>query len=170
MTSEDKTRHSRTSFIPSVVAAVILTTGAIGTAPVVAADNLRLNQGVITNVNTIKKQAGCATGLKVNPQLQLAAQWQTDDVLQNRNLDGDIGSDGSTLQDRARRAGYRGSVAETVATVQSFAINGLDIINGWYFRPDYNAIMSNCANTEIGVWSDNSSDRSVAVAVYGQPA
>jgi hypothetical protein len=30
--------------------------------------------------------------------------------------------------------------------------------------------MSNCANTEIGVWSENSLDRSVAVAVYGQPA
>jgi uncharacterized protein YkwD len=170
MTLKDRTRHVRTLFIASAVTASILATGAITAAPIVAADNLRLNQGVVTNVNTIKKQAGCTTGLKINLQLQLAAQWQTDDVLNNRNLDGDIGSDGSTLQDRARRAGYRGTVAETVATVQSFAINGLDIINGWYFRPDYNAIMSNCANTEIGVWSDNSSDRSVAVAVYGQPA
>ena len=170
MTFRDRTERLRTLFLPSAFAASILATGAVTNAPIVAADNLRLNQGVVTNVNTIKKQAGCTTGLRINPQLQLAAQWQTDDVLQNRNLDGDVGSDGSTLQDRARRAGYRGTVAETVATVQSFAINGLDIINGWYFRPDYNAIMSNCANTEIGVWSDNSSDRSVAVAVYGQPA
>jgi hypothetical protein len=32
------------------------------------------------------------------------------------------------------------------------------------------AIMSDCANTAIGVWSENSLDRSVVVAVYGQPA
>ncbi|MDT5053386.1 MAG: hypothetical protein QOF66_1752, partial [Mycobacterium sp.] len=27
-----------------------------------------------------------------------------------------------------------------------------------------------CANTAIGVWSENSLDRSVVVAMYGQPA
>jgi hypothetical protein len=30
--------------------------------------------------------------------------------------------------------------------------------------------MSNCANTAIGVWSENSLDRTVVVAVYGQPS
>jgi hypothetical protein len=29
--------------------------------------------------------------------------------------------------------------------------------------------MSNCANSQIGVWSENSLDRTVVVAVYGQP-
>jgi hypothetical protein len=47
--------------------------------------------------------------------LRLAAQWHTVDVLDNRNLDGDIGSDGSTPQDRANAAGFHGMVAETVA-------------------------------------------------------
>jgi hypothetical protein len=32
------------------------------------------------------------------------------------------------------------------------------------------AIMSNCVSTQMGVWSENSLDRSVVVAVYGQPA
>jgi hypothetical protein len=31
------------------------------------------------------------------------------------------------------------------------------------------AIMSNCANSQMGVWSENSPDRTVVVAVYGQP-
>ena len=44
------------------------------------------------------------------------------------------------------------------------------VMNYWYYRPDYVAIMSNCANTQIGVWSDNSLDGTVVVAVYGQPA
>jgi uncharacterized protein YkwD len=171
MTVRDTTRRRpwRQPLTVTVGAAIVVL-AALAVAPMAKADNLRLNQGVITNVDTIKKQNGCTTNLKLNLQLQLAAQWQADDVLTNRNLDGDTGSDGSTVQDRAKRAGYNGTVAETVATIQSLAINGLDIINGWYFRPDYYAIMSSCNNTQIGVWSDNSSDRSVAVAVYGHPA
>jgi hypothetical protein len=42
-------------------------------------------------------------------------------------------------------------------------------MNNWYYRPGYMAIMSNCANSQMGVWSVNSLDRSVVVAVYGQP-
>ncbi|MCV7258693.1 hypothetical protein MSP7336_00981 [Mycobacterium shimoidei] len=142
---------------------------AVFSTPVAGADNSRLNNGVVTNVDTIKKQAGCTTSLRINPQLQLAAQQHTIDVLNHRDLDGDIGSDGSTAHDRAENTGYRGTVAETTAINQSLAINGLDVIRNWYYRPDYYAIMSNCANTQIGVWSENSMDRSVVVAVYGQP-
>jgi uncharacterized protein YkwD len=134
-----------------------------------AADNKRLNNSVAANVYTIQHQAGCTGDLRVNPQLQLAAQWHTDDVLNNRNLGADIGSDGSTTQDRALAAGFHGSVAETVAINPALAISGVEIMNNWYYRPDYMAIMSNCANTQIGVWSDSSLDRTVVVAVYGQP-
>ncbi len=170
MMVRDSTRGLRwTRSLASVVGAGIVTLGAVFPTPAAGADNLRLNQGVIDNVETIKKQAGCKTDLKLNLQLQAAAQRQADDMLNNRDLDGDIGSDGSTVQDRARAAGYRGNVAETVATIASLAINGIDIMGNWYYRPDYMAIMSNCANLQIGVWSDNSFNRSVAVAVYGQP-
>jgi hypothetical protein len=51
------------------------------------------------NVHPSQHQAGCSNDLHVDPQLQLAAQWHTDDT--NRNLDADIGFDGSTAQDRA---------------------------------------------------------------------
>jgi uncharacterized protein YkwD len=143
--------------------------GAIAGMPTADADNKRLNDGVVANVYTVQHQAGCNTDIKINPQLRLAAQWHTNDVLNNRALDGDIGSDGSTAQDRANAAGFKGVVAETVAINPALAINGVEIMNQWYYRPDYKAIMSNCANTQIGVWSENSLDRSVVVAVYGQP-
>jgi hypothetical protein len=42
-------------------------------------------------------------------------------------------------------------------------------MNDWYYRPDYMAIMSNCAHTQIGVWSESGLDRTVVVAVYGHP-
>jgi hypothetical protein len=153
----------------SVVASTTLAMGAI-TAPLANADNKRLNESVAVNVYTIQHQHGCTTDLKINPQLRLAAQWHTDDVLNNRELDGDIGSDGSTAQDRANAAGFKGIVGETMAINPDLAINGIEILNQWYYRADYMAIMSNCANTQIGVWSENSLDRSVVVAVYGQPA
>jgi uncharacterized protein YkwD len=148
---------------------VALVGGAIAGMPAANADNKRLNESVAANVYTIQHQAGCTTDLKINPQLRLAAQWHTNDVLNNRALDGDIGSDGSTPQSRADAAGFRGTVAETVAINPALAISGVEIMNQWYYRPDYMAIMSNCANSEIGVWSENSLDRSVVVAVYGQP-
>jgi uncharacterized protein YkwD len=132
-------------------------------------NNKRLNDGVVSNVFTIQHQAGCTNDVKINPQLQLAAQWHTGDVLNNRNLDGDIGSDMSTPQSRANAAGYKGRVTETVAINPALAISGIELINQWYYNPGYYAIMSNCANTQIGVWSENSLDRTVVVAVYGQP-
>jgi len=143
--------------------------GAIVAMPSANADNKRLNDGVVANVYTVQHQAGCTNNVVINPQLRLAAEWHANDVLNNRALDGDIGSDGTTVQDRANAAGYRGVVSETVAINPALAINGVDIMNQWYYRPDYMAIMSNCANTQMGVWSVNSLDRSVAVAVYGQP-
>jgi uncharacterized protein YkwD len=148
---------------------IAVAVGVLHAAPA-GADNKRLNNGVAANVYTIQHQAGCTNDLHVNPQLQLAAQWHTDDVLNNRDLDADIGSDGSTTQDRANAAGYHGTVSETVAINPALAISGVEIMNDWYYRPDYMAIMSNCANTQIGVWSENSLDRTVVVAVYGKPA
>ena len=132
-------------------------------------NNKRLNDGVVANTYTMQHQAGCTNDVKINRQLQLAAQWHTDDVLHNRSLDGDIGSDGSTAQDRANAAGFHGPVAETVAINPALAISGVELINQWYDNPAAKATMSNCANSQVGVWSENSLDRTVVVAVYGQP-
>jgi uncharacterized protein YkwD len=169
MRVSDGARHAAALPTFAVLAAGIVTLSAFTAVPLANADNNRLNNGVAQSVYGIKHQAGCTTDLKTNPALELAAQRHADDVVNNRSLDGDIGSDGSTAQDRGRAAGYRGTVAETVAVLPSFTINGIDILGNWYYRPDYFAIMSNCANTQIGVRSVNSLDRSVAVAVYGQP-
>src|ERR1700722_16398674 len=159
-------------------AGVGMLVGAVLGTPVAHADNdnntlilnnKRLNDSVVANVYTVQHQAGCTNDVRPNPQLQLAAQRHTKDVLNNRALDGDIGSDLSTPQDRANAAGYHGQVAETVAINQSIAISGNDLINRWYYNPAYFAIMSNCANSQMGVWSENSPDRTVVVAVYGRP-
>lgn len=142
--------------------------GTVLAAPTANADNRRLNNGVVANVYTVQHKAGCDTDIKIDPKLRLAAQWHTNDVLNNRALNGDIGSDGSTVADRARNAGYAGAVAETVAINPALAISGIELINQWYHRPDYYAIMADCSNVQIGVWSESLLDRTVVVAVYGK--
>jgi len=132
-------------------------------------NNKRLNDSVVSNVYTVQHQAGCTNDVRVNPQLVRAAQWHTNDVLNNRDLDGDIGSDGTTPQDRANNAGYQGVAAETVAINPALAISGVEILKQWVYNPPLFAIMANCANSQIGVWSANSFNRTVVVAVYGQP-
>ncbi|MDY6998387.1 MAG: CAP domain-containing protein [Actinomycetota bacterium] len=155
--------------LPAASALALVVAVPTAVAPGAHADNRRLNESVVVNVYTIQQNNDCDTDIQINPQLQLAAEWHTRDVLNNRALDGDIGSDGSTPQDRANAAGFVGTVAETVAINPALAISGIEILNQWYYNPHYMAIMSDCANTQIGVWSENALDRSVVVAVYGQP-
>ena len=131
-------------------------------------NNKRLNDSVVANVYTIQHQAGCTNDVKINPQLQLAAQWHTRDVLNNRNLDGDIGSDGSTPQDRANAAGFHGRWRKLWRSISPSQSAASICSNQWYYNPADMTIMSNCANSQIGVWSENSPDRTVVVAVYGQ--
>lgn len=149
---------------------VMVAAGALLSAPRALADNRRLNDGVVANVYTVQRQAGCVGDVSISPQLRLAAQWHTDDVMNDRELGGELGSDGSVPQDRANAAGFRGTVAETVAINSALAISGIELMNQWYYNPAYLAIMRDCANTVMGVWSANSLDRSVVVAVYGHPA
>src|SRR5690242_9696091 len=88
---------------------------AMAVAPAAHADNTRLNNGVVANVYTVQHQAGCSTDITKNPALTQAAEWHANDVLNNRALDGDLGSDGSTPQSRAAAAGFAGTVTQTVA-------------------------------------------------------
>lgn len=131
-------------------------------------NNQRLNDGVVANVYTVQHQAGCTNDVKINRNLQRAAEWHSNDVLNNRGLTGELGSDGSTPQARARAAGFAGDVAQTVAINPALAINGVGVINRWYHDPVAFAVMSDCTFDEMGVWSVNSLDRSVVVAVYGR--
>lgn len=151
-----------------LVSALAVLTAAVA-SPLASADNKRLNNGVATNIYTIHRQQKCPEEVAVNPQLRLAAEWHTNDVLNNRALNGDIGSNGATVQDRADATGYQADVAETVAVNPALAISGIEILNQWYSNPAYLAIMRDCSYTQVGVWSANSLDRTVVVAVYGNP-
>jgi len=159
-------RAGRYALTIASLAAVALGT----TAPAANADNKRLNESVFVNIDTAQKQNGCPQEPRLDGRLVEAARLHTLDVLNNRALDGDIGSDGSTPQDRANAQGFVGKASETVAINPALAISGIEILGQWWYNPAYRAIMQDCSNLAIGVWSENSLDRTVVVAVYGQPA
>ena len=150
------------------VAVLLWWTGALA-SPAAHADNKRLNSAVVSAVYTLQHQAGCTNDVIRDNALTLAAEWHAEDMLNNRNINDDTGSDGSSPQDRANAAGFRGKAAETVAINPANAISSLELVNQWYYNPDDMAIIHDCANTSIGVWSDNALDRTVGFAVYGQP-
>jgi uncharacterized protein YkwD len=153
--------------LPVVV--ILSGTGALAT-PAAHADNQRLNSAVVSGVYTLQHQVGCTNDVIRDNALTLAAEWHAEDMINNRNINDDIGSDGTSPQDRANAAGFHGKAAETVAINPAMSITSLELINQWYYNPDDMAIIRDCANTTIGVWSDNTLDRTVVVAVYGQPA
>jgi uncharacterized protein YkwD len=147
-----------------------LSTLGLSAAPLAGADNSRLNNSVVSNVYTVRYQRGCLPDITVDPALTQAAQRHARDIIAHRELAGDLGSDGSTPQTRSAANGFSGIARQTVAITPSLAINNLDVITQWFRDPVAHAIMSDCANAAIGVWSENSLDRSVVVAVYGRPA
>ena len=52
----------------------------------------------------------------------------------------------------------------------ALAISSMELINRLYANPDHLAIMRDCSHTVMGVWSENSLDRTVVVALYGSPS
>jgi uncharacterized protein YkwD len=137
--------------------------------PVAAADNQRLNNGVFQDIYVAQKQNGCPTEARLDPRLADAARRHSLDVRDDRSVDGAVGSDGSEPSDRARDAGFNGYVAETIAINPALAISGLQVLQQWWNDPQSRATMQDCRYTRIGVWSENSLDRTVVVAMYGQP-
>lgn len=159
----------RTTMPAAAVAIGFMTVIAVVTAPSASADNKRLNNSVFQNISTMQYQAGCRTQTRVDGFLVEAARRHALDAVGRPEINGDLGSDGSTAQSRANDAGFVGTVSQTVATNPALAINGIDILGQWYWDPAAKATIENCANTNIGVWSENSLTRSVVVAMYGQP-
>nr|WP_083906394.1 hypothetical protein [Mycobacterium sp. JS623] len=132
-------------------------------------NNSRLNDSLAQGVYILQHQAGCTNDVNLNPQLNQAAQWHADDLMNNRALDSDIGTDGSTPQDRANAAGFPGTVAETVTINPAISISSMELINRLHDDPNSLAIIKDCSHSVMGVWSENSLDRTVVVALYGHP-
>jgi uncharacterized protein YkwD len=70
-------------------------------------NNSRLNDSLAQGAYILQHQAGCTNDVNLNPQLNQAAQWHADDLMNNRALDSDIGTDGSTPRTGPMRRGFQ---------------------------------------------------------------
>ncbi|MGH2960139.1 MAG: CAP domain-containing protein, partial [Solirubrobacterales bacterium] len=103
---------------------VIAAGALVAVSPAAHADNKRLNASVFANIYTAQRQNGCATEPRLDDRLVDAARRHTFDVRDHDDVNGDIGSDGSTVRDRANDTGFPGRVVETIALNPALAING----------------------------------------------
>ncbi len=136
--------------------AVILSTTSALAAPHAHADNKRLNSAVVSAVYTFQHQAGCTNDVIRDNALTLAAQWHADDMINNRNINDDIGSDGTSPQDRANAAGFHGKAAETVAINPAVAISGTPTPTTWRSSATAPTPTSGCGRTTAWIaplWS-----------------
>ena len=109
--------------------------------------------------------------IRMIPPLGLAAQRYARDLVSHPELGRPDRLDGSTPQSRSAAAGYPGRSARPSRSMRHWPSTPRDAITQWYHDPAAWAIMSDCANTAIGVWSENSLDRSVVVVVTaGRPS
>lgn len=138
-------------------------------APLALADNKRLNNSVFANIYTAQKQNGCPGEPRVDPRLVDAARRHALDVRDHPQVNGNLGSDGSTEVDRAHAAGFAGAVSQTLAINPALAISGIEILNRWWHDPVARATLQDCRFQAIGVWSENSLSRTVVVAMFGVP-
>jgi hypothetical protein len=127
------TLGARPAHLLGLAAAVaMLSSAATLNAAAAHSDNSRLNRSVFANIYTAQKQNGCQTEPRQDGRLVEAARRHTFDVRGHRDINDDIGSDGSTPGDRAAAAGFVGKVSETIAINPAVAISGIEILHQWW--------------------------------------
>lgn len=111
------------------------------------ADTTRIQFRMLDNVNALRARAG-APPLQLNAGLIAAAATHARDMaMQNRPWH--FGSDGSSPIDRARQAGYRGTVlGETISETYE---SELQTLAAWMARPDTRAVITDPLARDMGL-------------------
>jgi uncharacterized protein YkwD len=111
------------------------------------ADTPRIQFRVLDSVNSLRAAAG-APALQLNAELTAAAATHARDMaVQNRAWH--FGSDGSSVIDRAQRAGYRGTVlGETISETYE---SELETLAAWMARPDTRDVITDPRARDLGI-------------------
>lgn len=113
----------------------------LGTAAQIKDEVLRLT-------NNERSKAGVAE-LAANPLLERAAQGHTDDMLRTGTYLAHTGSDGSNLQKRLERVGYRYSTAGENAATNYYS--PADLVKAWFDSSGHKANLLNPDYEDLGV-------------------
>jgi uncharacterized protein YkwD len=118
------------------------------TAAPPAAPSGGFQQQVLDLANAARKSNGCSTPLKLNANLNKAAQGHSDDMVAH-NFFSHTGSDGRDPFKRMTDAGYHWSgAAENIAAGGTTAAGAMD---QWMNSPGHRANILNCGLVDLGV-------------------
>lgn len=156
----------------SAYAAAATVIGTMLAAPLAGADGTVdgvrkpvVDQGgaVLSQINATRAANGCGP-VAANPQLTASAARQANDMLAT-GVQGHVGSDGSTLAQRAVAAGYSSysKLGEIVFSSAGPGSSAASAVAWWMTSPRHRAIITDCTLTEAGFSAVSSGDK-VAVA------
>jgi uncharacterized protein YkwD len=107
----------------------------------------RQETAVVSLVNQERARAGCRRPLRVDGGLRNAARAHSTDMA-TKGFFSHTGSDGSSPEERMRRAGVRAPLAENLARGQGSA---RDVVRAWMASPEHRRNILSCDAREVGV-------------------
>jgi uncharacterized protein YkwD len=122
---------------------------------------------VLSQINATRAVNGCGP-VAANPQLTASAARQASDMLAN-GVRGHTGSDGSSLFQRVRDAGYTSyaKLGEIVFWSAGPGGNPAAAVTWWMNSPRHRAIITDCGLTEAGFSAVSNGDKIAVAGDFG---
>ena len=158
--------HGKTSTLIPVCAAAVILGPMWATAPA-RADGGDQGGAVLNQINATRADNGCGP-VAPNAQLTAAAARQANDMLVN-GVVSHIGSDGSSVGQRATDAGYAPYAAVGEIIYWSVGLGSAPdaVVNGWMNSPGHRAIITDCNLTDAGFSAVSSGDKTTVAGDFG---
>jgi uncharacterized protein YkwD len=160
-------RGKATALLP-VYAAAMMVVGSVLAATPAQADG---DEGgaVLSQINVTRAANGCGP-VAANPQLAASAARQANDMLAN-GVQGHIGSDGSSLAQRVKDAGYASytKLGEIVfSSTGPGATPAAAAVTWWMNSPRHRAIITDCELTDAGFSAVSNGDKVAVAGDFGK--
>ena len=123
---------------------------------------------VLNQINATRAANGCGP-VAANPQLTASAARQANDMLEN-GVQSHTGSDGSTLAQRVKDAGYASylKLGEVLFWSTGPGHTPAAAVTWWMDSPRHRAIIIDCELTDAGFSAVSSGDKDVVAVDFGK--
>ncbi len=149
----------------STCAVGVMVCGAVLAAAPAAADDE--GGALLKQINDTRAANGCGP-VAANPQLTAAAARQANDMLANGVMS-HTGSDGSSIGQRAKDAGYApyASLGEIIFWSTGLGNAPAAAVNWWMNSPSHRAIITDCNLTDAGFSAVSNGNTMTAAGDFG---
>jgi uncharacterized protein YkwD len=155
-------RGKATALLTAYAAAIAVFGSVLAAVPAVA-DGAVLNQ-----INATRAANGCGP-VAANAQLSASAARQANDMLEN-GVQGHTGSDGSSVAQRVKDAGYASYVKLGEIVFWSTGPGGTPAaaVTWWMNSPRHRAIITDCEFTDAGFSAVSNGDKITVAGDFGK--